>query len=145
METRRVMYVDDDLTIARLVKRFFETKYPTYEVLVAGSASDAMEQLHHLAAGNMLPKTLVTDVRLGGPSDGPALVKDLRSEFPKMRLIVVSGVRDPKDVQRARSAGANAFIEKGLSIPTFVSELIEVIRCPSEVLESAAESLRPLQ
>ena len=145
METRRVMYVDDDLTIGRLVKRFFETRYPTYEVLVASSASDAMEQLHHLAAENTLPKTLVTDVRLGGPSDGPALVKDLRLEFPKMRLIVVSSVRDPKDVQRARSAGANAFIEKGLSIPTFIGELIEVIRCPTEALESPADSLRPSQ
>jgi DNA-binding NarL/FixJ family response regulator len=87
-----------------------------------------------LAAENTLPRALVTDVRLGGGSDGPALVKDLRSEFPKMRFIVVSSVRDPKDVQRARSAGANAFLEKGLSIPMFVGELIELIQCPTETL-----------
>jgi DNA-binding NarL/FixJ family response regulator len=132
MEIRRLMYVDDDLTIARLVKRFFETKYPAYEVLVAGSASDAMEQLHHLAAQKILPRALVTDVRLGGPNDGPALVKNLRSEFPNMRLIVVSSVRDPKDVQRAHLAGANAFLEKGLSIPAFVAELLEIIQRPTD-------------
>lgn len=137
------MYVDDDLTIARLVKRFFENKYPAYEVLVAASASDAMEQLHHLTGQDIFPKALVTDVRLGGITDGPALVKDLRSEFPKMRLIVVSSIHDPKDVQRARSAGANAFLEKGLSIPTFVGDLAELIQCPTEVVGRNGEPPRP--
>lgn len=127
------MYVDDDMMIARLVKRIFESKYPIYEVLVATSAKDATDQLHHLAA-EKVPKALITDVRLGGPKDGPALVENLKDQFPKMRMIVVSSVRDPKDVQRAESAGAHAFLEKGLSIPMFVNELVDLIQCPTDVI-----------
>ncbi len=137
------MYVDDDLTIAQLVKRIFEKKYPNYEILVAGSASDAADQLHHLTGQHNFPKALVTDVRLGGPKDGPELVENLRAVFPKLRMIVVSSVRDPKDVQRARSAGALAFIEKGLSIPTFVNELVELIQCPTDLMERSTCAARP--
>src|SRR4051812_5879492 len=110
MEIGRVVYVDDDLMIARLVKRIFETNYPNYEVLIAGSASEATTQLHHLASQHMCAKALITDVRLGSGQDGPALVEHLRADFPQMKMIVVSSVCDPKDVQRARTAGANAFI-----------------------------------
>ena len=130
MDTWRIMYVDDDLTIARLVKRIFEKQHPSYEILVVGSACEAAEQLQHLSGLENFPRALVTDVRLGGSDDGPELVEELRAHFPQLRMIVVSGVHDPKVVQRARSAGANAFLEKGLSIPTFVNELVELIQAP---------------
>ncbi|HMJ89027.1 MAG TPA: response regulator, partial [Candidatus Acidoferrum sp.] len=139
------LYVDDDLTIARLVKRIFESKYPTFEILVAASAADATDQLHHLAGQHNFPKALVTDVRLGGTKDGPALVEDLRHEFPKLRMIVVSSIRDPKDVLRARTAGAHAFVEKGLSIPGFVNELVDLIQSPTEILGRMADAPQPHQ
>jgi DNA-binding NarL/FixJ family response regulator len=138
VEKRRVVYVDDDAMVARLVKRIFEARYPAYEILVVGSASEATDQVHHLASEKAMPRALVTDVRLGGGMDGPELIGQLRTQFPHLRMIVVSSVRDPKDVQRARNAGANAFVEKGISVPTFVGELIELIQCPTDLIERIA-------
>jgi two-component system response regulator YesN len=137
-KTRRLLYVDDDAPIRQLVKRFFEMRFPAYEVILAASAEEALQELRQRLGGAEFPNAVVTDFGLGPFSDdGPALVETIRTQFPKLRTVVVSAVTVDEQVQRAAKAGANAFLQKE-AMQTFVAQLFDLIQCPTNLLPPLA-------
>jgi DNA-binding NarL/FixJ family response regulator len=129
-----LLYVDDSESVAVLVKRFFEKRYPTFQVVLAPAADIAWAELQARRDTPGFPKAVISDIRLGGPMDGHALVEKVRAEFPKVRTIVVSAMLSPEDVDRAYEAGAHAVIEKLMSLDQFVAQLFDLIQCPSDTL-----------
>jgi CheY-like chemotaxis protein len=134
MKTRRLLYVDDDQAIRLLVKRIFEKKFPAYEVLLAANGPEALAQLRQRKGTTEFPNAIVTDVRLGPSDDGTNLIEIIRAEFPKMRSVVVSAVTLREDLQRAIRAGADAFLEKSVSLHAFADRLLDLIQCPTDDL-----------
>lgn len=133
MKTRRLLYVDDDDAIRLLVKRFFEMRFPAYEVILAANAEEALEKLRQRLDTPEFPNALVTDFQLGDLIDGPTLVEKVRAEFPKIRTVVVSAVSMQDQMKRAAAAGANAFLEKSL-MQSFVEQLYDLIQRPTDLL-----------
>jgi DNA-binding NarL/FixJ family response regulator len=131
--TRRLLYVDDDESLRCLVKRFFEKKYPTFEVILAGSSSEALEELERRRNTPEFPTAIVTDFHLGLYENGAALVADVRSRFPEVRRVVVSAVEVPDEVRRAASAGAQAFVEKRM-LGHFVERLFDLTQRSTNLL-----------
>src|ERR1043166_1716404 len=86
-----LLYVDDSRSVSWLVKRFFEMRYPAYEIIIADSAALAVHELEAREGHEDFPKALITDLRLGGAMDGTMLIQQIRSHFPKLRAIIVSG------------------------------------------------------
>ena len=142
MTARRFLYVDDDPAICRLVKRFFELKFPTYEVIAVAGAAEALQELRRRRGGPEFPNALVTDFQLGPSGNGAALVETVRAEFPNLRTVVVSGASVRAQVQASAHAGASAFVEKGMIQP-FVDRLFELIQCPTAHLPPVTALLKP--
>ena len=147
MKTRRVLYVDDDACIGRLVKRFFEQHFPTYEMLVTGRAEDAISMLRARDGTPEFPVAVITDVRLGNGADGSDLVRAIRELYPALRTIAVSAVRSPRDLERVQRAGVSAFLEKELNLTVFVTRLFDLLQCPTDTLpeRNNLPQPRPLQ
>jgi CheY-like chemotaxis protein len=133
-KSRRVVYVDDDAFIGKLVKRFFEQEFPTYEVLTAVTASEALQRVRERLNTAEFPQAVITDVRLDGKSDSAELVRSLRQEFPRLRMIAVSAVTDPRDIAKLQAAGVNAFVEKQLNMQDFVNRIFDLLQCPTDLL-----------
>ena len=57
------------------------------------------------------PALAIVDIFLED-GDGIALLRDLRRKYPSARSVVLSAYRDPWNVERARRAGATAFLDK---------------------------------
>lgn len=135
MKNRKVLlYVDDCESIAWLVKRFFEKRFPAFEIVTVPSAEDAWHELDARRGKPEFPKAVITDIHLCGPTNGLKLVERIHSEFPKTRAIVVSAVLSPDDVARSSAAGAHAAVEKALSIDDFVVQLYDLVQCPTDVV-----------
>ena len=129
-----LLYVDDSRSVSWLVKRFFEMRYPAYEIIIADSAALAVHELEAREGHEDFPKALITDLQLGGAMDGTMLIQQIRSHFPKLRAIVVSGSISAEDRERSYGAGANAVIEKPTNLDHFVSRIFDLIQCPTDTI-----------
>ncbi|HTD65380.1 MAG TPA: response regulator [Candidatus Limnocylindria bacterium] len=129
-----VLYVDDCESVSWLVKRFFEKRYPGYEIVTASSAEQAWDELEARHGGAEFPNAVITDIQLGGAADGFALVEKIRAEFPQTRAIVVSATLSHQDRERSYGAGAHAVAEKTLSIDRFITLLYDLVQCPADVI-----------
>jgi DNA-binding NarL/FixJ family response regulator len=75
-------------------------------VATALNGREALDRVHELK-----PALAVVDLQMP-VMDGFKLLRELRREYPQMRLIAVSGHQSPTVVEEALSAGANAFVSK---------------------------------
>jgi CheY-like chemotaxis protein len=95
-EPPRILVVDDELYNRDLLVRTFAK---SGEVVAAAGAAEATAVLERWAAD-----VLVTDLSLGQP-DGVALAREVRSRWPAMRIVVVTGFDDDPALLRARADG----------------------------------------
>lgn len=102
----RILLVDDHPLFRAGVAAVLRAD-PTFEVC-AETASGA--QARELAATHQ-PDIAVVDLLLG-EDDGLRLVRDLRREFPNVRIVVLSMLDEATYQPRALSAGADAFLSK---------------------------------
>ena len=73
---------------------------------VAGSVAEALELLDEVSVD-----ALVVDFSMP-QADGVALVEEVRRRGNLIPIIMLSGVANQEDQERARKAGADAFFEK---------------------------------
>jgi len=79
----RVIIIDDEKDIRFVLKEILVRA--GFDVEVAGNGSDGLNLLRQQSAD-----LVVTDVIMPG-QDGVQTVHDIRREFPKMKIIVISG------------------------------------------------------
>ena len=106
MPAARVLVVDDDPVIQKLLKVNFEME--GYEVL---SAADGAEGLDQVASGN--PDVIILDVmmpKMNGLEVLAALKAD--SDTDTIPVILLSAKAQAGDVQAGLDRGANAYVTK---------------------------------
>jgi CheY-like chemotaxis protein len=81
----RVLLVDDDPAVRRVVRRMLETR--GHDVVDVESAEQALALLHQV---EVPPHLIVSDVELPGES-GPAFVGMARRIWPGIKAILMSG------------------------------------------------------
>lgn len=89
---------------------------------MAESAEEALEGL-----GGTACDVLVTDVSLPG-MDGIALAERVRSERPDLPVVVISVDGEAAHSERARAAGARAYLSKDGLADTLAATLRDVLR-----------------
>jgi CheY-like chemotaxis protein len=115
----QVLVVDDDqlvrdMTLRRLTKL-------GYRAIAAASGTEALEAL---ASGADID-LLLTDIRMPGGLDGPALAQEARRLRPQIKVLFVSGAPDDDTLLQAESReGACPLLLK----PCTKAELAETIR-----------------
>jgi CheY-like chemotaxis protein len=102
---RLVLVVDDDEMLRRLVRIVLEAD--DYEVVEAASGTEAIERL-----ASVEPDVVVLDVMMPG-IDGIETCRRLHADHVK--VVMLTGGRDPALESRCREAGADAFLTKPFS------------------------------
>ena len=125
----RVVLIDDERLIVEGLRKV--VKWEDYRCEVVATAMDAASGA--AAIRQFQPHILFTDIRMPG-EDGLTMLAGLRSEYPDMQVVVLTGFCDFQYAQEAIRLGAARFLLK----PSKMSEINEVLRELTERLDKAA-------
>lgn len=125
----RILLVEDDLDIRKIMKGFLMRRWPKAEVLEAG---DVFEAGKHLLEASM--ELVVLDVRLPGVS-GLEILKALRAHpgINGARVLAVTAFGSSQVEKALDEAGADAFLEKPFKRVEFIKTIGRLLNEPRKV------------
>ena len=136
----RVLVVDDDPSVSRLLERLLTTE--GYSVCVAVDAASALE-----AVASHNPDVILLDVVFPG-GDGFALCQTLKRDAATRLtpVILVTGLTDRESRIKGRQAGADDFLTKPVDAQELLARVGSVARVKryTDDLESAASVITTL-
>jgi two-component system response regulator FlrC len=112
----RILVVDDDEGVRSFIAEALETS--GHQVTEAGSGEDAMRSLHAHSY-----QLLITDLRMPGQG-GMALLRQARSLWPELELIVLTAFGTVQSAVEAMKLGAFDFLQKPLPNPESLRLLV---------------------
>ena len=119
MNRRRVLVVDDDLSITKLVRANLQAE--DYETLTAMDGVEAMETIER-----ELPDLVILDVMMP-KMDGLEVCRLLR-EWSQIPVIMLSARSDEEDKVRCLGAGADDYITKPFGVGELLARVEAVLR-----------------
>jgi DNA-binding NarL/FixJ family response regulator len=131
----RVLLADDHKIVRDGLKRILAA---TADLQVAGEAADGDELLKLVKAGDY--DIAVVDLSMPGLS-GIALVKRLKSEKPKLRVLVLSMHGELQYAARVLKAGASGYLNKDSAAEQLVGAIRKIAAGGVHIGEAAAASL----
>ena len=114
MDIKRVIIIDDEMVLGQLLQAAFATIGGPIEVAVVPSA----EQASSVISGKEI-HLIVSDVKLPGKS-GLDFTRELKGNFPDLKIILVSGMNDPLLNDKAIASGADAYFPKPVDMREFL-------------------------
>jgi len=131
----RVLLADDHKIVRDGLKRILAG---TGDLQVAGEAGDGDELLRLVKAGDY--DIAVVDMSMPGLS-GVALIKRLKEEKPKLRILVLSMHGESQYAARALKAGASGYLNKDSAAEQLVGAIRKIAAGGVHISEAAAASL----
>ncbi len=114
MSAPRILIVDDQRDILKLLHSTLDTLEHDLEIYEAPSGEEAM-----LEALRAKVDLLVSDYRLPGMT-GVELMHKIRAKYPQVHVILVTGLDDKKARDEILNAGAAAVFDKPISLKDFL-------------------------
>ncbi len=115
-----LLLVDDQSLIRRGLKALLK---PEPELTVVGEAENGREALDWLRSAPQLPDVVLMDVRMPA-MDGVAATGAIVTEFPKVKILILTTFDDPEYVAQALQNGASGYLLKD----TPAEELVQAIQ-----------------
>lgn len=112
---RTVLIVEDERTLAKNIDQFLAGK--GFHTTMAFSAAEALQALCAEPVDVVL-----LDINLPD-QDGLDLCQYLRAQFPRLRMIAMSGRACSKQRARARGLGINAYMTKPFPLAYLLAEI----------------------
>lgn len=116
----RVLIVDDS-ELVRLGLRTLLGSYPA--VTVVGETDSATGALQAIA--QLAPDLVLLDLRLPD-GDGCQVCRQILTDYPTCRVLVLSSLLDARTVSEAITAGAHGYLLKDINGPGLVQAIIDV-------------------
>ena len=118
----KVLIVDDDVEIVELMVDVL-SRDGRFDIQTAGSGYEA-----GLKTEQFRPDVIILDYMLPDVN-GNVVCKTIKSnsDFESIRIIIVSGVANPEEVQDLLDAGATEFIKKPFNIADLVNRILQVV------------------
>ena len=118
----KVLIVDDDVEIVELMVDVL-SRDGRFDLQTAGSGYEA-----GLKTEQFRPDVIILDYMLPDVN-GNIVCKTIKSNpnFESIRIIIVSGVANPEEVQDLLAAGATEFIKKPFNIADLVDRILRVV------------------
>ena len=123
----RVVLIDDEKRIVEGLRKV--VRWQDFGCQVVGDAGDAVSGAAVIRETK--PHILFTDIRMPG-DDGLTMLAGLRSEFPDMQVVVLTGYRDFNYAQEAIRLGVARFLLK----PSKLDEIHDALRAATERLSA---------
>ena len=117
MAAYRILIVDDQVEIRNLLRSLLETLGPEYQVVTVPSGEEALLEFY---SGEI--DLLVADIILPG-IDGIEFMKKVKSRYPDLKVIIITGKIDRKTRREADAAGADAFLLKPMDPADFLDSV----------------------
>jgi CheY-like chemotaxis protein/predicted regulator of Ras-like GTPase activity (Roadblock/LC7/MglB family) len=150
MSKHQILIVDDQTEVRQMLRSAVETLGSDFKVVAVPSGEEAL-----LMTTSQTFDLLVIDVLLPGIS-GLELIQRVRNRTPEIKIILVTGVIDPKIRRQVADAGVHAFFLKPVETADFLDAverslgLVEAstsqipieIEVPSESVSDRLSSLR---
>jgi CheY-like chemotaxis protein len=121
MASHHILIVDDQKESTQIIRSSLESLEQDFRIDDVLSGEEALLEL----SGDPID-LLIADVRLPGIS-GLELMGKFRKRDSGIKVILVSGVTDPKIRQQVTQAGADAFFFKPLSLADFLDSVERVL------------------
>jgi DNA-binding NarL/FixJ family response regulator len=115
----RTLIVEDNVQFRRSFREILENQFPEMVIFEAGDGKEAFETI---AASQ--PHLVFMDIRLPG-ENGLELTKKIKTQDPRIVVIVLTSYDLPEYREVAKEYGANHFLVKGL---TTGDEIAAVVR-----------------
>ncbi len=116
-----VLIVEDEEAVRSIAARILRRQ--GYQVLTAGSPSEAKKLL---AEGGQDVSIMVTDVVMP-ESSGIQLYESVCEQYPKMKVLYMSGYSDATTTQDRKMAGDRPFLQKPFTFRAFAIKVREVL------------------
>jgi len=121
-ETKRILVVEDEEGIVKLVKMYLE--HHRYEVIIANDGREGLEK-----AKAEKPDLIVLDLmlpKISGYKVCGLLKKDAR--YAKTPVILFTAKAQEKDVKLGQEVGADAYITKPFEPETLLAKIKELLK-----------------
>ena len=112
-EQKRILIVDDDVTLGNVLRKTITLSNSTYQVQLACNADEALAQISRHDFD-----LIVTDIKMEGLS-GLQLLEALRRVAPDTRTIAMTAFDSADVEERARTLGVYHYITKPFSVQEF--------------------------
>lgn len=119
---KRVLVVDDDEAIVEMFRDLLG-RDGRFEVRTASSGYEA-----GMLTEQFRPDVILLDFKLPD-INGTAVCRGIRSSdnHNHTKIIIISGVADPDEIEELRTAGADDFIRKPFDINTVIARVAEML------------------
>lgn len=115
----KLLIVDDEVEICDFLKSFFEDK--DFDVRVAVSGQKALDEI-----ARRKPHVVLLDIQMP-VMDGMATLKQIKSQHPDIKVIMVTAVETREKIEEAMRLGADNYITKPLSLEYLEKDVQEKI------------------
>ncbi len=135
---KRVLVVDDDEAIVEMFTDLLD-RDGRFEVQTCTTGYDA-----GILTEQFRPDVLLLDFKLPDVN-GSAVCKSIRSnsKYEHIRIIIISGVADPDEVEELLLAGADDFIRKPFDINEVISRMVDLVGAEHRVAANTWPSTKP--
>jgi len=119
MSRIRILYVEDEPFLGRIVKESLESRL--YEVTMVADGSQAQSAFEQVR-----PDICVLDVML--PSkDGLEIARSIKKQNPAMPIIFVTAKNQTEDVLKGFEAGGNDYLRKPFSLEELIARITNLL------------------
>jgi DNA-binding NarL/FixJ family response regulator len=119
--TVRVVLADDESLFVEALVALLDLDE---RIDVVGRAHDGLEALRLVATAR--PDVVLMDLDMPR-INGIGATRILRSDYPFVQVVIVTGSDDPEDMERAREAGAAAYVTKSRVHDELPEILLEIV------------------
>ena len=131
----RVLLADDHSIVRGGLSRIVEESGDIEVVAEAADGREAIQQVHRIR-----PDVAVVDISMPG-LDGLEVISQLRHDYPKLPILILTMHEEEQYVVRAIAAGANGYLTKRSAPEQLVKAIRKVHAGGRYLSDSAAESL----
>jgi DNA-binding response OmpR family regulator len=124
MAKTRILYVEDEPFLAKIVRETLESK--GFEVNHIGEGNSAVQQYH-----NMQPDICILDVMLPG-KDGFTIGSEIRKSNEQVPIIYLTAKDQTKDLVQGFSSGGNDYIKKPFSMEELIARINNLLQITTQ-------------
>lgn len=119
----RVLVVDDEAQIVELFVDVLQAD-GRFEVATAATGYDAGVLTQQFAPDIVVLDYMLPDI------NGNVVCKTLRenSDLAHIKVLIISGVANPAEIDKLKAAGADDFIKKPFNIENVIKRIVELVR-----------------
>jgi len=120
----RILVVDDETDLEVLIKQKFrkQIRENQYEFMFAENGNRALEIVGQASDIDLV----LSDINMPGMT-GLELLDKVKTEFPNIKVSMISAYGDSENYERAMSSGAKGFFTKPIDFDTLKKEIYDIV------------------